>query len=193
MNKQRLKELIIVSIIMISIGFGLGSYTINTKAASNKIQSTGKLIYNNGKDEVVIDTSEHQLLQERIDNIGSVIEGVTTIVNGNEYTFTANQYIDTGYIDLPPGYRYLIMGHLQYYYADTKVGWVECSFDNVDFQYGDRVTWLTSETKSIHLDPIGYIDCTNKTDITRIKIRGFTNINYTCNLYTKGIKAIVLN
>ena len=67
----------IISILSLALAFSLGCQYTNIKA-SNNIQSQGKLIYTNPEidEEVIIDTADHEILQEQINNVNDRLDGI---------------------------------------------------------------------------------------------------------------------
>lgn len=77
--KKKAKNLIRISVVgLAAIGLVLGTSGLYSAKASGTLQSKGKLIYNNpetGETEVIIDTTDHQLLKDEIDiNTQAIVE-----------------------------------------------------------------------------------------------------------------------
>ncbi len=113
-------------------------------------------------------------INSKIKAIGSIIIGQT--VEDGQYHHNTEKIV-SGTITLPKGHKYILKTQAEIYNSTTG-GWCELAFgdDNVDYQWGTRVTVLNEVIKCLHISPTAYVDTTNdNTDRTVTLTRIMSN------------------
>lgn len=105
MRKETYKNISIILTIALAFSLGLN---INNIKAENTIQSNGKIVYNNGSEEIVIDTNDHRILSDKIDSVEQQNQEIINkcselITPGNN--FSTEEQIIGSWIDGKPIYQ----------------------------------------------------------------------------------------